>query len=189
MHSPGRGFDPYSAEADDAIERVRASGARLCFLALGSPRQEIFAARCLDRIPGIGLLCIGASLDFIAGTQVRAPRLAQRMGLEWFWRAVLNPKRLAPLPNVPTFAEIGYPDIVASTWFGVAVPVKTPRPVIARITEAHRAVVARPDYKERLDTLAMEPLILTPQQTQAFLNAEINKWKKVVDAAGIKIDQ
>jgi len=100
--------------------------------------------------------------------------------------AVSNPKRLAPLPDVPTFAEVGYPDIVASTWFGVAVPVKTPRPVIARITEAHRAVVVRPDYKDRLDTLAMEPLILTPQQSQAFLKNEIDKWRKVANAAGIK---
>lgn len=119
MHSPGRGFDPYSAEADDAIERVRASGARLCFLALGSPRQEIFAARCLDRIPGIGLLCIGASLDFIAGTQVRAPRLAQRMGLEWFWRAVLNPKRLAPryarcVAVLPWLFANTFPQIIAA---------------------------------------------------------------------------
>jgi tripartite-type tricarboxylate transporter receptor subunit TctC len=103
--------------------------------------------------------------------------------------AVSNPKRLAPLPDVPTFAEVGYPDIVASTWFGVAVPVKTPRAIVNRLIEAHRAVVTRPDYKERLDTLAMEPLILTSQQTQAFLKGEIQKWKKVVDAAGIKIDQ
>lgn len=101
--------------------------------------------------------------------------------------AVSNPTRLAPIPNVPTFAELGYPEIVASTWFGVAVPVKTPRAAIARLTDAHRAVVARADYKERLETLAMEPLILTPQQTQAFLKREIDKWQKVVDTAGIKV--
>jgi tripartite-type tricarboxylate transporter receptor subunit TctC len=103
--------------------------------------------------------------------------------------AVSNTKRLAPIPDVPTFAEVGYPGIVASTWFGVAVPVKTPRAVLARIADAHKTVVARPDYKERLDTLAMEPLILTPQETQQFLKREIDKWQKVVDAAGIKIDQ
>jgi tripartite-type tricarboxylate transporter receptor subunit TctC len=102
--------------------------------------------------------------------------------------AVSNPKRLAPIPDVPTFAEIGYPDIVASTWFGVAVPAKTPRAVIGRLTDAHRAVVARADYKERLDTLAMEPLILTPQETQAFLKREIAKWRKVTEAANIKIE-
>ncbi|HEX2829122.1 MAG TPA: tripartite tricarboxylate transporter substrate binding protein [Burkholderiales bacterium] len=100
--------------------------------------------------------------------------------------AVSNPKRLAPIPDVPTFAELGYPDIVASTWFGVAVPAKTSSALIARLTEVHRAVVASPDYKTRLDTLAMEPLILTPQQTQEFLKREIDKWRKVADAAGIK---
>jgi tripartite-type tricarboxylate transporter receptor subunit TctC len=102
--------------------------------------------------------------------------------------AVSNPKRLAPIPNVPTFAEVGYPDIVASTWFGVAVPVKTPRAVISRLNEAHKAVVSRDDYRERLETLAMEPLILTPQQTQAFLKRELDKWQKVVNEAGIKVD-
>jgi tripartite-type tricarboxylate transporter receptor subunit TctC len=101
--------------------------------------------------------------------------------------AVSNPKRLAPIPDVPTFAEIGYPEIVASTWFGVALPAKTPRAVVGRFTEAHRAVITRADYKERLDTLAMEPLILTPQQTQEFLAREIAKWQKVADAAGITV--
>lgn len=95
-YAPGANFDPHSAEADDAIARIRASGARLCFVALGAPRQEIFAARCLDHAPGVGLLCIGAALDFIAGTQTRAPRFAQKSGLEWFWRASRNPRRLAP---------------------------------------------------------------------------------------------
>jgi N-acetylglucosaminyldiphosphoundecaprenol N-acetyl-beta-D-mannosaminyltransferase len=94
--APGRNFDPYSGEADAAIERIRASGARLCFLALGAPRQEIFAARCLDHLRGTGLLCIGAALDFIAGSQRRAPSFAQRMGLEWLWRMTMNPRRLAP---------------------------------------------------------------------------------------------
>jgi N-acetylglucosaminyldiphosphoundecaprenol N-acetyl-beta-D-mannosaminyltransferase len=94
--SPGLGFDPYSSEADEAIERLRESGAPLCFLALGSPKQEIFAGRCLDRVPGVGLLCIGAAIDFVAGTQKRAPKLAQQMCLEWLWRAVHSPRRLVP---------------------------------------------------------------------------------------------
>jgi N-acetylglucosaminyldiphosphoundecaprenol N-acetyl-beta-D-mannosaminyltransferase len=95
-YAPGQGFDPYSAEADEAIERLDASGARLCFLALGSPKQEVFASRCVDRVSGTGLLCIGAALDFIAGKQVRAPKFAQRNGLEWFWRLTREPRRLGP---------------------------------------------------------------------------------------------
>lgn len=95
-YSPGPTFDPHSSEADAAIERIRASGARLCFVALGAPRQEIFAARCLDRLPSTGLLCIGAALDFIANTQNRAPRFTQKTGLEWAWRMMRDPRRLGP---------------------------------------------------------------------------------------------
>lgn len=102
--------------------------------------------------------------------------------------AVSHTGRLQPLPDVPTFTELGYPGILASTWFGVAIPAKTPAAVRARIADAHKQVVARADYRERLATLAMEPLVLTPEQTAAFVKREIDKWQKVVDAAGIKID-
>ncbi len=95
-YAPGANFDPYSSEADIAIDRIRASGARLCFVALGAPRQELFAARCLDELNGTGLLCIGAGLDFIAGTQTRAPSLTQKIGLEWAWRMLQEPRRLGP---------------------------------------------------------------------------------------------
>jgi N-acetylglucosaminyldiphosphoundecaprenol N-acetyl-beta-D-mannosaminyltransferase len=94
--APGPNFDPYSADADLAIERIRRSGARICFLALGAPKQEMFAARCLDELHGTALVCIGAALDFIAGTQERAPQFAQQMGMEWLWRMVKNPWRLGP---------------------------------------------------------------------------------------------
>jgi N-acetylglucosaminyldiphosphoundecaprenol N-acetyl-beta-D-mannosaminyltransferase len=93
-YAPGPNFDPSSLEADLAIERIRQSGARLCLLAVGAPRQEIFAARCLDANPGMGLVCVGAGLDFIAGTQKRAPRFFQDHGLEWLWRLSSNPRRL-----------------------------------------------------------------------------------------------
>jgi exopolysaccharide biosynthesis WecB/TagA/CpsF family protein len=94
--APDMPFDPYSPAADAAIATIRASGARLCVLALGTPRQEVFAARCLDALPGVGMLCFGASLDFLAGTQQRAPRFAQNSGLEWAWRILKEPRRLGP---------------------------------------------------------------------------------------------
>src|SRR5713101_9670494 len=50
--APGANFDPYSSEADYAIDSIRASGAKLCFIALGAPRQELYAARCLDKLNG-----------------------------------------------------------------------------------------------------------------------------------------
>lgn len=93
--APPMGFDPEGASADAAIEEIRASGARLCFLALGAPKQEIFAARAQRLLPGVGFLSIGAGLDFIAGTQVRAPALVRAVAAEWLWRLGSNPRRLA----------------------------------------------------------------------------------------------
>ena len=115
--APGPNFDPYSSEADHAIESIRASGARLCFVALGAPRQELFAARCLDELDGTGMLCIGAALDFIAGTQARAPSITQKIGLEWAWRMLHEPRRLAPryarcMAVVPRLVARTIPQIV-----------------------------------------------------------------------------
>lgn len=93
-YAPGANFDPTSPEADLAIGRIARSRARICFLAIGAPRQEIFAARCLERAPGVAFVCVGAALDFVAGTQARAPRVLQKLGLEWLWRLSNNPRRL-----------------------------------------------------------------------------------------------
>jgi len=95
LESPPQGFDPASPEADAVIERIAASGAKFCFIALGAPKQEIFADRALQRSAGVGYLCIGAALDFISGHQTRAPRFFQTAGIEWLWRLMTNPRRMA----------------------------------------------------------------------------------------------
>ncbi|SNX74265.1 exopolysaccharide biosynthesis WecB/TagA/CpsF family protein [Cereibacter ovatus] len=93
--APPMGFDPEGAEIGPCLDRIARSGARLCLLALGAPKQEIFAARAQDRLPGVGFVSIGAGLDFLSGRQVRAPRLLRRLALEWLWRLAMNPRRLA----------------------------------------------------------------------------------------------
>lgn len=95
VQAPDYGFDPLSKQGDEAIEFIRNSGARICFIALGAPKQEIFADRCAREIEGVSFLCIGAGLDFLAGHQRRAPKVFQAAGLEWLWRVLLNPRRLA----------------------------------------------------------------------------------------------
>lgn len=93
--APPMGFDPDGAAAEDAIERIRASGAGLVFLALGAPKQERFAARAQAALPDMGFLSIGAGLDFISGAQQRAPRWVRAIAAEWLWRLLGNPLRLA----------------------------------------------------------------------------------------------
>lgn len=93
--APPMGFDPESAAADGLLDEVAASGARICLLALGAPKQEMLAARGIARHPGLGFLSIGAGLDFIVGHQTRAPLWVRRIAMEWLWRMLSNPRRLA----------------------------------------------------------------------------------------------
>lgn len=92
--APPMGFDPESDEADAYIEQLQASHAAVCFLALGAPKQEIFASRAQKKLPHMGFLSIGAGLDFISGHQTRAPSWVRRLALEWLWRLSLSPRRL-----------------------------------------------------------------------------------------------
>jgi exopolysaccharide biosynthesis WecB/TagA/CpsF family protein len=94
--SPERDFDPDGAAADAAIDAIARSGARLCFVALGAPKQELFAAKAVARGGETGFVCIGAGLDFLVGAQSRAPLVMQKCGMEWLWRLLRDPRRLAP---------------------------------------------------------------------------------------------
>ena len=95
MEAPPLGFDPLSDAAAAAGGRIGASGARFCFVALGAPKQEMFADRMALICPHVGFLCIGAALDFISGGQRRAPKIWQAARIEWLWRLSHNPRRLA----------------------------------------------------------------------------------------------
>jgi N-acetylglucosaminyldiphosphoundecaprenol N-acetyl-beta-D-mannosaminyltransferase len=94
VFAPPQGFDPASEDARRCIEAIGNSGADLCFVALGAPKQELFADRGKSLLPNVSFVCIGAGLDFIAGAQVRAPYWMQRWNLEWLWRAASDPRRL-----------------------------------------------------------------------------------------------
>lgn len=95
-HAPPYGFDPEGPQADAVFVALRESGAALCFVALGAPKQEIFAARGRKMAPAVGFASIGAGLDFLSGHQVRAPKLMRMLALEWLWRALQSPARMVP---------------------------------------------------------------------------------------------
>lgn len=94
--APPMGFDPTGDEAEQMLRDVQASGARLCILALGAPKQEILAVRGRTFAPEVGFCCFGAGLDFFAGAQRRAPWVFRALALEWLWRALSSPARMVP---------------------------------------------------------------------------------------------
>ncbi|RKF16920.1 glycosyltransferase [Roseovarius spongiae] len=96
LHAPPMGFDPDSEAAAEILREVEASGAGLCFLALGAPKQERLAARGRGLAPSVGFASVGAGLDFLGGGQKRAPRAVRALAFEWLWRAAGDPRRMIP---------------------------------------------------------------------------------------------
>ncbi len=100
--------------------------------------------------------------------------------------AVTTKQRLAALPDVPPLAEAGVPGYDAAAWQGVIAPAQTPRAIVDKLNAAFNAIVAADDVRARLVDLGMNAIGTgTPDELEAFLDAEIVRWGKVVDEAGI----
>jgi tripartite-type tricarboxylate transporter receptor subunit TctC len=103
--------------------------------------------------------------------------------------AVTSETRLPVLPDVPTMAEAGYPDIQGENWTVLLAPTGTPTEIIAFLNREIANVLTMPDVRERLTALGYEPVAASTRQACATLiRAEISKWGKVVRDAGIKAE-
>jgi tripartite-type tricarboxylate transporter receptor subunit TctC len=102
--------------------------------------------------------------------------------------AVAAPKRNAQLPNVPTFAEAGYPGVEMSAWYGVYMPLATPKAVQDKVHDAVNRVLAMPETKARLDAIGAEITPMTQAQFAAFHQAENRRFAEIVRKNGIKVD-
>jgi tripartite-type tricarboxylate transporter receptor subunit TctC len=101
---------------------------------------------------------------------------------------VTGAKRSSALPDVPTVSEAGVPGYEHTGWFGIMVPVGTPKPIVDLLNAEIRAMVARPDVKATWEKQGTETMSMTPAESETFLRAEIDKWTKVVKAANIKLE-
>jgi exopolysaccharide biosynthesis WecB/TagA/CpsF family protein len=95
--NPPMGFISNAAAVEECLQFIEHSSPfRFCFLAIGSPQQELIAQKLKHRGIARGMaLCVGASLNFLTGKEVRAPLWMQKLGLEWLYRLMGDPKRLA----------------------------------------------------------------------------------------------
>ena len=94
-HSPSFGFEKHEQECDDIIGIVNKSGANVLLVGVGAPKQEKWIMKYRDRMPGVKLfMALGATIDFEAGTLKRAPVLWQKIGMEWLYRVLKEPRRL-----------------------------------------------------------------------------------------------
>jgi len=118
---------------------------------------------------------IPSTLPFVKGGKLRA-------------LAVSSLKRSALVPDLPTLDEAGLKGYEIVGWNGLFVPAGTPRAIVARVHAETLKALANPAVKERLVGMGADPVGNTPAEFAAFVHAEIGKWAKVVQAAGLKVE-
>jgi tripartite-type tricarboxylate transporter receptor subunit TctC len=101
---------------------------------------------------------------------------------------VTSAKRSPALPEVSTIAEAGVPGYDATSWFGILAPAGTPEPVVTRLQGAIVQALGEPEMRQRMADLGAEPVGDTPAEFGQFITAELAKWAKVVNDAGVKLE-
>src|SRR5258706_2707797 len=132
----------------------------------------------------VALLAGEVSLSFGSVTtvlpQVRANRLKAL--------AVTGAKRSSMIPDLPTIAEAGVPGYALNSWYGVLAPARTPRPIVAKLSTEIVRILNLADVRAKLLQEGVDPEGTTPQEFSAFIRAEVEKWPRLVKAAGARID-
>jgi len=181
------------------IDLARKQPGKLSFGSGGNGTSEHLAGEMLKSMAGVDILHVpyrgGSTVitDLLAGNisamitnQITAA--SQVSGGKVRALAVADGKRSPVLPDVPTFAEEGYPDYRVSVWWGVMVPAATPDAVVAKLNDAIRAAIATPEAQQRFSPMGVDVLGQGPKEFGAFLADETIRWAKIVKTSAEQID-
>jgi len=208
-----RDFDPITDVADtpymlvvnpnspyqnlrDLINAAKAQPGRINFGSGGNGAGshltgEFFQIRAGVKLTHVPYKGVGPALsDVVAGQiQTTFTSAPPAMGLIKGGRikalAVATEKRVALLPDVPTFGEQGVKDLVVVNWYGIVSVGGTPKPVLDKLHAALMRIIAMPDVKERLAAGALEPAPMSQQTFRKLIADELTRWASVIKSAGI----
>jgi len=183
----------------DVIALARAKPGIYSYASTGIGSSPHLAGELLKMRTGIDIIHVpykgGApAMTDLLGGQVSMSFMTALSALPHLQGGKLNvigvaaPRRMTQLPNVPTIEEGGVPDFEVSSWNGLFAPSKTPQPIIDRLYEVTIAALKSPQMKEKMEAEGAEPVGQTPAQFRAYVQAEIEKWGKVIKAANVKFD-
>jgi tripartite-type tricarboxylate transporter receptor subunit TctC len=134
--------------------------------------------------PALQAVMAGETLCSFENLAVAAPQLASGRIRAL---AITSARRLNAWSSIPTVAESGFPDFEVTSWQALFGPARLPAPMVARLNEAAVSALRQPGTRERFATLGMEVTPMTPQESQRFQRAEVEKWSKVIQSARLTI--
>jgi tripartite-type tricarboxylate transporter receptor subunit TctC len=183
----------------ELVAQIKADNGRFSYASAGTGSPHAMAMELFKAQAGLNMIHVpyrgGAlSLGDVAGGQVPITMTdwggggGMIRGGKVRPLAVANARRLPQLPDVPTFAEMGYKDVLAEAFAGIVVPVRTPPEVVAKLQAAVQAAVRDPQVNARLVEIGQEPVGGTPQQFSAVLQQETPRWHKLIRELNISLD-
>ncbi len=190
---------PYASGLKEFIAAAKAQPGKLSMGSAGTGSGthlsgELFRLRASINMVHVPYKSVGPAIADVASGQIQATMtsLAPALPLVNAGRLKVlgsaGAKRVSLLPDTPTFTEIGLSDVVVTNWYSVVSTGGTPEPVLQRLhKELHRAI-ASPDMRERLIGAGLEPAPNTPAQFRKMIATEVERWKRVVETAGIKTE-
>jgi tripartite-type tricarboxylate transporter receptor subunit TctC len=129
---------------------------------------------------------IGNQIDLLA-TTLGGGAAAQIASGKLKGLGVASAKRAAVTPNVPTYAEAGYPNFEASSWVGVFTPANTSPEITAKLNTTIEQVMQDPALRQKLTSIGFDPIEGSQAQAESYFKAEVEKWGKMVKTLGLSI--
>ena len=193
--NPGADFK----DAKDFVAKAKAKPGAMSFGSAGAGSPHHLAMELLKVDAGLFMTHIpyrGAApaLTDLAGGQIPAMMVDLAAGGAFIKAgkvrplAVASAKRLPQLPDVPTFAELGFKNVEASAQVGIVAPAGTPADVVAALQKQVAAAINQPAVKQKLIDFGIEPVASTPAQYADLIRTETDRWHKLIKAQRITLD-
>jgi tripartite-type tricarboxylate transporter receptor subunit TctC len=179
------------------VDAAKANPGKLSYASGGPGSAPHLATELFNSIAGIELLQVpykggGESVPALMAGEIDTHFFAVATAMPYLnsgrFRvlAIAAENRWPDLPNVPTFAEAGYPQYRNANWYGLSAPAGTPKAIVSTLNAEVRKVLAAADYRERLRLAGAVPVGNSPQEYSAFLHSEYERYARLIATLGLR---
>jgi tripartite-type tricarboxylate transporter receptor subunit TctC len=181
------------------IAYAKAQPDKVSYAAAGVGTTPDLAAHDFNRRAGLKLVFVpfrgtAPAVAAVLGGDVHVTFVSMGPHIEFVRQGKLRilgaatPKRAPYVPDVPTFAEQGFPGFETSTWFSLFAPRGTPKEIVDQLNGYVRELAQDPDARKRLGANFIDPAVMTAAEFAALVKADAVKWERIVREAGVKVD-